>query len=69
MGQKMNDSNRERMKNIWTAVNVVTIVVAVCLILGVWSISEDGKKANRKRDSYAYHLYDSPVRGIFYEWI
>lgn len=58
-GQKMNDSNRERMKNIRTAVNVVTIVVAVCLIPGAWSISEDGKKANRKRDSYDYNSYDS----------
>ena len=58
-GQKMNDSNRQRMKNIRTVVNVVTIVAAVCLIPGAWSISEDGKKANRKRDFYDYNSYDS----------
>lgn len=58
-GKKMNDSNRVRMKNIRKAVNVVTIVVAVCLIPGAWSISEDGKKENHKRDSYDYSSYDS----------
>lgn len=58
-GQKMNDNNRERMKKIRTAVNVITIVVAVCLLPGAWLISEDGRKANRKKDSYDYNSYDS----------
>lgn len=57
-GHKMNDSNRERRKRIQTVVNVITIVVAVCLIPGAWSISEDGKKANRKKNSYEYNSYD-----------
>lgn len=59
IGQKINDNNQERMKKIRTAVNVITIVVAVCLLPGAWSISEDGKKANRKKDSYDYNSYDS----------
>lgn len=59
IGQKTNDSNRERMKKIRTAVNVITIVIVVCLLPGAWSISEDGKKANRKKDSYDYNSYDS----------
>lgn len=59
IGQKTNDSNRERMKKIRTAVNIITIVIAVCLLPGAWSISEDGKKANRKKDSYDYNSYDS----------
>ncbi len=58
-GKKMNDSNRERMKKIRTAVNVATIVVAVCLLPGAWSISEDAKKANHKKDFYDYNSYDS----------
>ncbi len=57
-GQKMNDTNRERIKNIRTVVNVVTIVIAVCLLPGAWSISEDGKQAKRKTDSYDHYSYN-----------
>lgn len=58
IGQKTNDSNRERMKKIRTAVNVITIAIAVCLLPGAWSISEDGKQAKRKTDSYDHYSYN-----------
>lgn len=57
-GRKVNDTNRERMKNTRTVANIVTIVVAVCLLPGTWSISEDGKQAKRKMDSYDSYSYN-----------
>ncbi len=53
-GRKMNDTNRERMKKIRTAVNVITMFVAICLLPGVWSVSEEGQAAKRKEEYKEY---------------
>lgn len=44
--------NQERKKRIQKVANVVIILVAVCLLPGAWSISEEGKQSHTRDYSY-----------------
>lgn len=44
--------NQDRKKRIQKVANVVIILVAVCLLPGAWSISEEGEKSHTRDYSY-----------------
>lgn len=56
--------NRDRKKRIQKVVNVVIISVAVCLLPGAWSISEEGRQSHTRDYSY-----DSEYEGNFSSYL